>query len=501
MKNTKELEKEFAELKSKILLYNEKCNFDLVDKAWEFAKLSHGELKRKSGDFFIAHPLATALILADWKMDTSSIVAGLLHDAVEWGGAKNEDILSEFGDEVVYLVAGVTQVSYAKLKESREEWFVENLRKMFLAMAKDLRVVVIKLAERLDNMRTLSFLSIPRQKRMARETMEVFAPLAERLAMGEVKSQLEDIAFKYLYPQEYKKVKEQSAAYYVKVETDLKKIKQAILKQLVKEGVKAEVQSRKKHLYSLWAKLERPEKQWDFEKIHDIVALRILVEDTKQCYTALGTVHGLYNPAPGIGIRDYIARPKPNGYRSIHTNIIGPNKRIAEIQIRTHSMHEENEFGVAAHWHLSILKSRGKLTSTQVDEGKFGININKLTWVKELAQWQKEIVDSDEFLEAVKFDALSERIYVFSPKGDVYDLPLHATPIDFAYAVHTGLGNYIKSARVNGRQVALNQKLHNGDVVEIIKSKNAKKPSHSWIDYVVTTTAKRKIKSQLRLSN
>jgi GTP pyrophosphokinase len=500
MKNTSELEKEFEELKRKVRLYNKKCDFDLVDKAWEFAKLAHGEFKRKSGDFFVAHPLAMALILADWKMDTSSIVAGLLHDTVEWGGAKNEDITAEFGDEVAYLVAGVTQVSYVKLKETREEWFVENLRKMFLAMAKDLRVVVIKLAERLDNMRTLSYLPVPRQKRMARETLEVFAPLAERLAMGEVKSQLEDLAFEYIYPKEYKKVKKQSVMYYSQAEKDLKKMRQAIYGQLAKEQVKAKIQSRKKHLYSLWTKLERPEKQWDFEKIHDIVALRILVDDTRQCYTALGIIHSLYKPAPGIGIRDYIARPKPNGYRSIHTNIVGPNKKIAEIQIRTHSMHEENEFGVAAHWHLSLLKSKGKFTSKQVDEGKFGIDANKLKWVKELAKWQGEIVDSDEFLKAVKFDALSERIYIFSPKGDVYDLPLHATPVDFAYAVHTGLGSYIKSVRVNGKQVALNKRLHNGDVVEIIKSKNAKRPSHGWIDFVVTTTAKRKIKSQLRLT-
>jgi GTP pyrophosphokinase len=501
MKSLKELEKDYKDLKKEIKLYNEKCDFNLVDKAWEFSKLAHGEIKRKSGDFFIAHPLATAIILADWKMDTASIVCGFLHDTVEWGGANEKDIKNEFGDEVAYLVAGVTQVSYAKLKETREEWFVENLRRMFLAMAKDLRVVVIKMAERLDNMRTLSYLSPSRQKRMARETLEVFAPLAERLAMGEVKSQLEDLAFEYTYPEEFERVKKELAEYYLRAEKDLKTIKQAILKKLAKEGVKAIVQSRKKHLYSLWAKLNRPEKQWDFEKINDIVALRILVHNTKQCYTALGVLHGLYKPAQGIGIRDYIARPKPNGYRSIHTNIVGPQGRIAEVQIRTHSMHEENEFGVAAHWHLSLLKAKGKLTSRQVDEGKFGIDTNKLKWVKELAKWQKEIVDSDEFLEAVKFDALSERIFVFSPKGDVYDLPLHASPIDFAYAVHTELGNYIKSAKVNGKQVALNKKLHNGDVVEIIKSKNVKKPSHSWVDFVVTTTAKRKIKSQLRLSS
>jgi len=501
MKKSKELEKEYEELKRKIRLYNEKCDFALVDKAWEFAKLAHHDQKRKSGDPFIAHPLATSLTLADWKMDTSSIVAGLLHDAVEWGGATNEDIEKEFNKEVANLVEGVTQVSYAKLKGTRKEWFVENLRKMFLAMAKDIRVVVIKLAERLDNMRTLSFLSKARQKRMARETLEVFAPLADRLAMGEVKSQLEDLAFEYVFPREYEKVKKQVTVQYKKAEKDIKKMRQTILKQLAKEGVKANIQARKKHLYSLWRKLERPEKQWNFDKIHDIIALRILVDNTTQCYTALGTVHSFYKPAPSIGVRDYIAQPKPNGYRSIHTNIIGPNKGIAEVQIRTHAMHEENEFGVAAHWHLSLLKSKGKLTSKQVDEGRFGVEKSKLKWVKELAKWQKEIVDSEEFFKAVRFDALSERIYVFSPKGDVYDLPLNATPVDFAYAVHTGLGNYIQRAKVNGKLVALKKKLRSGDVVEIIKSKNVKKPSHSWIDFVVTTTAKRKIKTQLRLTD
>ena len=275
-------------------------------------------------------------------------------------------------------------------------------------------------------------------------------------------------------------------------------MKRSLLRKLAEEEIKAKIDGRKKHLYSLWVKLERPEINWDFEKIQDIIALRILVDSIPQCYTALGVVHGLYKPVPYLGISDFIAQPKPNGYRSIHTKVFGPGDRIVEVQIRTNKMHDQAEYGIAAHWHMSILKAKGKLSSKDIEEGKFTVSKEKLTWVKQLAAWQKEFTDSEEFLKAVKFDALKHRNFVFSPKGDIYDLPTEATPVDYAYAVHTDLGNYIKGAKVDGRIVPLHYRLKSGEVVEIIKSKNPKKPNHSWLDFVVTAIARRKINKSLR---
>ena len=501
MKNTSELEKEFEELKRKVRLYNEKCDFDLVDKAWEFAKLAHHGQKRASGDPYCIHSLKTAEKLAEWKLDTTSIVVGLLHDTVEKGGATSEDVRNDFGEEYKNLVEGVTEISKLELKGSDEELFVENLRKMFLAMAKDIRVVIIRLAERYHNMETLSHMDKDHQIRVSKETLEIFAPLAERLGMGEVKGGLEDLVFPYLYPKEYKEVLKKSKKYFANKKGRIHNMKKKISLALAEQKIKATVRSRAKHTYSLWTKLERPGIEWDFDRVYDIIAFRVLVDKVEDCYSALGLIHELYKPSPTSGTDDYIARPKPNGYQSLHTRVLGEKLDPMEIQIRTHEMHNQAEYGIAAHWAYADVKKKAKVHDD--DLVKFGVTAkkDKLKWVKELARWQGEIVDSDEFLKAVKFDALSERIYVFSPKGDVYDLPLHATPIDFAYAVHTGLGSYIKGVRVNSKQVALNKKLHNGDVIEIIKSKNVEKPSHSWIDYVVTTTAKRKIKSQLRLTN
>ena len=278
-------------------------------------------------------------------------------------------------------------------------------------------------------------------------------------------------------------------------------MKKKITRLLAKENLQAKIHSREKHTYSLWTKLERPGIEWDLDKIHDIIAFRILVEKVEDCYCALGLIHKIYKPVPTSGTGDYIARPKPNGYQSIHTRVYGEQSQPTEIQIRTFDMHEQAEYGIAAHWAYTDVKKKAKLHDEVLDKSGVTVKEDKLKWVKELAKWQKEIVDSEEFLKAVRFDALSERIYVFSPKGDVYDLPINATPVDFAYVVHTGLGNYIQRARVNGKLVALKKKLRSGDVVEIIKSKNVKKPSHSWIEFVVTTTAKRKIKTQLRLTD
>lgn len=491
-----EIEREFKELLAKVADYNESADIDKLRHAWEFTKLAHTGQMRLTGDSYSSHPLGTAAILADWKLDETTIIAGLLHDSIEDGGATRGDLVKNFGEEVGELVDGVTKVSYLKLRGSKKEDFIENLRKMFMAMARDLRVVLVKLADRLHNMETLAPLSPEKQLRIASETIEIYAPLAERLGMGEVKGQLEDLAFPYVDSEGYKKVEKESKPYYKKAEKYIQKMKRTLLKKLADEGIKAEIHVREKHFFSLWRKLERSNIDWDFEKIHDIVALRILVDTIPQCYTALGVVHNLYKPIPSIGISDFIAQPKPNGYRSIHTKVFGPKGRQVEVQIRTKVMHEEAEFGIAAHWAYGEAKQRG--IKDKVLEN-LGVKApEKLSWVKQLVEWQRSITDSKEFIRAVKFDALGHRNFVFSPKGDVFDLPLGATPVDFAFAVHTDLGNYIKGAKVDGKIVPLDYKLKSGQVVEILKSKNTKKPNRDWLDFVVTTTARNQIKKSIK---
>lgn len=467
-----------------------------VQKAWEFSKLAHDGQKRLSGDDFVNHPLEVSVILADWRLDKTTIVAGLLHDTIEDGGAKREDIVEMFGEDVALLVDGVTKVTGLELKGSREEEFIENLRKMILVMAKDLRVVLVRLADRLHNMQTLHALSEEKQRKVAGETLEIYAPLAERLGIGEVKGQLEDLAFPYLFEKEYKKVKKKSKIHFKRAEEHIKKMKRSLLRELAGEGIRAEIHGRKKHLYSLWRKLERPGNDWDFDKINDIVALRIIIDDVAECYVALGIVHNSYKPVPSIGVSDFIAQPKPNGYRSVHTKVFGSKGRIVEVQIRTHKMHEEAEYGIAAHWSYSLAKARG----AKEEELQKGIKVTgeRLSWVKQLVDWQNQMTDKGEFMKAVKFDALAHRDFVFSPKGDVYDLPRGATPVDFAYTVHTELGNSIAGAKVDGRMVPLDYQLKSGEVVEILKSKSPKGPTHNWIDFVKTTTARREINKYLR---
>ena len=471
---------------------------ELIDKAWNFAVLAHHGQMRKTGEPFVLHALEVGKKLYEWKLDTDAIVAGILHDTVEDGGAKREDIAKEFGEDVAVLVDGVTKMSNIKLKGSKDEEFIENLRKMFLAMAQDLRVVLVKLADRLHNMKTLQGVEDVKRKRIAEETLEIYAPLAERLGMGQVKSELDDLAFPYVFPRDYERVLRESKTYYKNAEEHVEVMKRKLLKVLASDGIKATVTGRKKHLYSLWKKLERPGIEWDFEKIHDIVALRIMVESVSECYSVLGLVHANYKPVPNIGISDFIAQPKPNGYRSIHTKVFGPNGRICEVQIRTYDMQQEAEYGIAAHWAYSGSKSKKGISEEKLEHLSFDKSFTKLSWVRQLADWQKEIKDKSEFLKAVKFDALSERIFVFSPKGDVYDLPVGATPVDYAFSVHTDLSGYIKGAEVNGKMVALNHKLASGDVIEILKSKNYKTPSRDWLDFVKTTQAKREIEKSLR---
>ena len=493
----KEINNKYKELLERLREYNPEADMEKIQKAWDFANLAHTDQKRLTGEPFINHPLEVAIRLANWKLDTTSIVVGLLHDTVEDGGAKREDIVEGFGEEVAVLVDGVTKVTDLRLKGSREQEFVENLRKMLLVMAKDLRVILVKLADRLHNMETIFALAPEKQKINAEETLEIYAPLAERLGMGHVKGQLEDLAFPCVYPKDYKKLLKTSKDFYKQVEVHINKMRKVLLKKLLEENINAEVNARKKHLYSLWKKLERPEIAWDFTKVHDIVAIRIIVGTIAQCYTALGVVHANYKPVPYVGVSDFIAQPKPNGYRSIHTKVFGPEGRIVEVQIRTIVMHKEAEEGVAAHWVYSDAKSKGAKDEVLEKGGVFAPS-DKLLWVRQLVDWQGEMSDSEEFLKAVKFDALKHRNFVFSPEGDVYDLPAGATPVDFAYAVHSQLPNSIAGAKVDGKIVALDYKLRSGQVVEILKSKNPRGPNRDWLEFVVTTLARREIGKHLR---
>lgn len=482
-----------AELKnliSKIQDYNPNANFDLIKKAYEFAEISHAGQKRLSGDSFLSHPLAVAEILADHKLDSTSIVVGLLHDTIEDVGVSKEELKKEFGSEVANLVEGETKISSLKLRGSSDEEFVENLRKMILAMSKDLRVILVKLADRLHNMQTLKYLPEEKQKRIAKETLEVYAPLADRLGMGEMKGNLEDLAFPYVYPEDYKWLLSFIKPHYKKAEEFLEKATRVIYKELAKEGIRAKISSRPKHFYSLWRKLLRSEINKDINEVYDLVAMRILVETVRDCYGALGVVHSIWKPVPKFGISDYIALPKPNGYRSLHTRVFSLHERILEIQIRTFEMHEQAENGIASHWFYTEMKSKG-VSGSKLREGVF-TPVEKLAWVRQLVNWQKEVIDSKEFMEALKFDALAHRIFVFSPKGDVYNLPSGATPIDFAFSVHTDLGDQADGAKVNGKMVSLNFKLKSGDMVEIIK-KEGSKPSEKWLRFVVTQQARREI--------
>ena len=469
----------------------------IFQKALDFANLAHTGQKRLSGQPYITHPLAVAQTLQNWQLDDTAVVAGLLHDTVEDGGATHEDLIKEFGPEVATIVDGVTNITKIHLKGSTDEEFVENLRKMLLVMAQDLRVVLVKLADRLHNMQTLQYLPKISQLENARETLEIYAPLAERLGMGEVKGQLEDLAFPYVYPKEYAELIKTSKKLYSESEKFVEILKKELLKLLKPKIPEVIVSTRRKHLYSLFRKLNRPGIDGDWSKLYDLVAARVLVEGVDDCYIALGAIHGKWHVVPHLGMADFIANPKPNGYRSIHTRIFGPEGRITEIQIRTFQMHEEAEMGVAAHWSYSLAKSQG-VSDEKLEKGVVSAKQSQLEWVKQLVSWQKEITDSEEYLRTLKFDALQHRNLVFSPKGDVFDLPRGATPIDYAYAVHGKLGHQAKGAKVNGKMVPLSHHLVNGDVVEILVDRNRKKPSHEWLGFVVTVRARQEINKELK---
>ncbi|MFA5029708.1 MAG: RelA/SpoT family protein [Patescibacteria group bacterium] len=456
---------------------------ELLSLAYDFAQEAHRGQKRASGEDYIIHCLATAQKLAEMNLDLSTIIAGLLHDIPEDTKLTLQDIEKNFGAEIARLVEGITKLG--KIKYRGLERYAENLRKMFVAMSDDIRVILIKFADRLHNLKTLEALAPEKQLRIAKETLEIYAPIADRLSMGKIKGELEDLAFKYVYPDDYNWISQTIPKEYKTKETRLQEVKERTRKKLAEhEIISAEIsiQGRTKHLYSLYRKLLKPHINKDLSKVYDLLALRIIVPTISDCYSALGIVHSLYRPLVGR-IKDYIAQPKPNGYRSLHTTVFTADGEIVEFQIRTKEMHEEAEFGVAAHWRY---KENG---------GK--INVQNIKWLEELIKWQKQIKDDEQFLQTVKFDIFQNRIFVFTPKGDVIDLPEGATPIDFAYHLHSWLGNKCVGARINDQMVNLGATLKSGDIVEIITDKNRKGPSPDWLETVKTSMARNKIRSAL----
>jgi GTP diphosphokinase / guanosine-3',5'-bis(diphosphate) 3'-diphosphatase len=469
---------------------------ELINRAYTFAEKAHTGQKRKSGEDYIQHSLHTALNIAHIGMGSKTIAAGLLHDVPEDTHVTLKDVEKIFGHEISFLVDGVTKVGKIRLRGEKEELYLENLRKMFLAMASDIRVVIIKLADRLHNMETLDALPVQKRQRIALETMEVFAPLANRLGIGDIKGRMEDLAFKYLDPENYEYIKNLSEKEVSSRKKNLDKSILELKKELLREKINVvDIYGRTKHLYRLFQKMQRHD--MDINKIYDLTGVRIIVPEVADCYETLGIVHHRYHPLVGR-IKDYISLPKPNGYQSIHTTVFGPDGKIMEIQIRTQKMHDEAEFGIAAHW---IYTEKGinwlNLLSLGKKQKKF--SGEELNWVKQLQEWQLDMGKSDtEFMEGLKIEFFKNHIFAFTPIGDVIDLPEEATTIDFAYKVHSEIGDRAVGAKANGKMVALDYKIKNGDVIEIIISKEHKSPSRDWLRFVHTTLAKSHIKRALK---
>ena len=457
----------------------------LITKAYNYALNKHGNQLRKSGEPYIIHPTNVAYTIAELGLDEKTICAALLHDVVEDTEVTYDDIKNEFDEEIAEMVDGVTKLKKIKYA-TVEEHQVENYRKMFLAMGKDIRVIIIKLADRLHNMRTLEFLAPDRQKAISEETMLLYAPLANRLGLYNMKWELEDIAFMYLYPEEYKELVEGIEQKRGERLQFIEKIMADIRVQLKKQRIDAEVTGRAKHLYSIYRKMQRDNKTLD--QIYDLFALRIIVNSVKDCYAALGVVHDLYNPMPGR-FKDYIAVPKANMYQSIHTTLLGEKGTPFEVQIRTWDMHRIAEYGIAAHWaykEANYLSRKGGQQIVQVQE-------DKLAWLRETLEWQQEMQDPQEFLETLKTELFEDEVYVFTPKGQIKVLPRGATPIDFAYSIHAEIGNHMTGAKINSKMVPIITKVKSGDIVEIITSDNSKGPSLDWLKFVKSTSAKNKI--------
>ena len=464
---------------------NRRSDSKLIKKAYEYAKTHHGDQLRKSGEPYIIHPVQVAYILSTLSLDDSTICAALLHDTVEDTDTTKQDLAQIFGEEIAELVDGVTKLGKLKYA-SMEEQQVENYRKMFLAMGRDIRVILIKLADRLHNMRTLKFLTRDRQIANANETMELYAPLANRLGMYSLKWELEDLSFKYLYPEEYRELVEGINR---KREERLKfidMIMEEIRHDVKKQHIEAEITGRAKHLYSIYRKMKRDNITLD--QVYDLFALRVIVNSVKDCYAVLGVVHELYNPMPGR-FKDYISVPKPNMYQSLHTTLIGPKGTPFEVQIRTWDMHRIAEYGIAAHWAYKEANFMGgKKANVKVEE-------DKLSWLRETLEWQKEMQDPDEFLNTLKTELFEDEVYVFTPKGKIISLPKGSTPIDFAYNIHAEIGHHMTGTKINSKMMPIITQLKNGDIVEIITSEQSKGPSRDWLKFVKSSSAKNKILS------
>ncbi|HXR25720.1 MAG TPA: bifunctional (p)ppGpp synthetase/guanosine-3',5'-bis(diphosphate) 3'-pyrophosphohydrolase [Candidatus Binataceae bacterium] len=461
--------------------YNPQADAALIRRAYDYSARMHGEQKRKSGEPYVIHPLSVALIITQFKLDLPSVITGLLHDVVEDTHASLEEIRSLFGSEVARLVDGVTKVSKITFL-SREEKQAENFRKMIIAMAHDIRVVLIKLADRLHNMRTLDHLKPQRREEIARETMEIYAPIAHRLGIYWLKSELEDYSLRYLNPTAYMTLKTQVAETREEREKYIKSVLGILDDRLADAGVKAEVTGRPKHFFSIHQKMQ--EEELTFDQIYDLVAFRIIVTSVRECYAALGVVHASWKPVPGR-FKDYIALPKVNMYQSLHTTVIGPRGQRIEVQIRTHEMHDVAEHGIAAHW------------SYKEGGGAQMRDAERFAWLRRLLEWQQNLKDPEEFLSTVKDDLFAAEVFVFTPKGDVLDFPQGATVIDFAYRIHSQVGNHLTGARVNGRMVPLRYKLKSGDTVEVITAER-QSPGKDWASFVVTARAKSRIRQWMR---
>jgi len=464
-------------LERKVKNHNPKADLELIRRAFIFAKNSHINQHRRSGELFILHPLGVANILADLGLDTQTIIAALLHDVVEDTELTLDDVENKFGPEIRMLIDGVTKLEKIEFK-SREEKQAENLRKMLMAMAQDIRVILIKLADRLHNMRTLSHLSPEKQTEKASETLEIYAPLANRLGISRIKWELEDLAFSVLEPKKYAEIRKMVAERLEKREAYLNQTVKAIKKELKKVGIVGEIEGRPKHFYSIYQKMMQ--KNRDFDEIYDLIGIRISVDTVKDCYAALGTIHALWKPIPGR-FKDYIGMPKFNMYQSLHTTVIGPLGRPLEIQIRTEQMHKTAEYGIAAHW-----RYKEKRKKDSFDE--------KLSWLRQILEWQNELKDPREFMENLKIDLFQDEVFIFTPKGEVMSLPAGATPLDFAYAIHTEVGHRCIGAKANNQIVPLEYELQMGDIVEILTSKVAGGPGKDWLNIAKTSRARNKIK-------